>query len=1087
MRPLPLFALLLLTTGCPEPEVCTDGLDNDGDALVDADDPDCAAADTDEPCDTPTSFYADSDGDGYGDPASAIQACEAPSGTVTDATDCDDGDASIHPGADEICNDTDDDCDGLSDEDAVDAAWWYIDHDGDGYGVSHEHYNRAACEQPPGYADNADDCDDAHADAHPGADEVWYDGIDQDCTGGDDYDHDADGYQSADHGGDDCDDDDAEINPGADELCSTTGVDDDCDGSADDDSAIDTSTWYTDADSDGFGDPGVTHDACVAPSGYVADNTDCDDGDAAQYPGADERCNGEDDDCDGATDEDEAEDATTWYADSDGDGYGDASSSAQTCTQPSGYTEDDTDCDDTDMAINPAADELCDGIDNDCDGATDEDDAVDATTWYADADSDGYGDLSTSTRACTQPSDHIGDGSDCDDSDATINPAATEVCDGADNDCDGGIDEDDALDASTWYLDADGDGYGDVSSTTVACDQPSTYVAVDTDCDDGDDAQYPGADEYCNGEDDDCDGTTDEDGAVDAATWYLDGDGDGYGDASSNVQACSQPSSYIEDDMDCDDGDAAINPAADESCDGVDNDCDGDRDEDDAIDASIWYADDDGDGYGDVSSTAQACSQPAGYLGDDTDCDDGDAAINPAASEVCDGADNDCDGRVDPDDAADVSTWYLDADGDGYGDASSSTGACELPSGYAASDTDCDDGDATISPGASEVCDEIDNDCDGLVDDDDSSVMGSTWYADADLDGYGDSASTVSSCSEPSGYVDDDSDCDDSDADVNPDGTEVYGNGVDEDCDGSDSQGFECTGYEVPGDFGTIASAVTALASTDATICLTDPSYSEDVTFYGSGQLVVMGISRDVTTVTGDWDINAWGGGSFTLQGLTVEGTVDIGSYDTVSLHDLSIDSTGATAVSISNLSSSDTLEVDIRQTDINAGGATYGVQSHGYPRTIYLTLTNSYVHDAATCVSFTGYSSYQSKLYSYSSTFYDCDTGIYAQDPYTNARTYIYNSVIVGMGVAIQTDVGSFQDHRYNALYDNTTNYAGGATAGSGYVTSDPELDYSVDPPRPSTTSPILDAGSPSFGLIDYYNNTRGDPPDLGCVEVSF
>ena len=98
-----------------------------------------------------------------------------------------------------------------------------------------------------------------------------------------------------------------------------------------------------------------------------------------------------------------------------------------------------------------------------------------------------------------------------------------------DNDCDGTIDVG-AIDATTWYEDGDGDGYGDPSSTTEACDQPDGYVANDDDCDDDDGAINPDADEVCDNEDNDCDGTVDEDDAVDATTWYEDGDGDGYGD-----------------------------------------------------------------------------------------------------------------------------------------------------------------------------------------------------------------------------------------------------------------------------------------------------------------------------------------------------------------------------------------------------------------------------------------------------------------------------------------------------------------------------------------------------------------------------
>jgi hypothetical protein len=640
------------------------------------------------------------------------QAIDADGDGFDSDEDCDDSDPTVHPGADEICDEIDNDCDGEVDEDTDETFWG--DVDGDGYGDPDVTIN--ACEAPSGYVENADDCDD---------------------------------------------DDDAQ-HPGADELCNNE--DDDCDGEIDEDDAIDAPTWYLDSDGDGYGDQATTMVTCDQPTGYVLDGSDCDDADALQYPGADELCNGEDDDCDGEIDEDEALDTSTWYADADGDGYGDAATTVETCEPPEGYVRNNTDCDDTDPLQYPGADEYCNGEDDDCDLDVDEDDAVDVMTWYRDADTDGYGDPATSDIDCDQPKGFVRDSTDCDDRDPAQHPGADEYCNGEDDDCDGAIDEDDAIDVSTWYADSDGDTYGDPLATDIDCDQPSGYVADDTDCDDTDAAQYPGADEYCNGEDDDCDGDVDEDDAVDVSTWYADTDGDTYGDPAASDIDCNRPSGYVPDNTDCDDTDAAQYPGADEYCNGEDDDCDGDIDEDDALDVATWYADTDADSYGDPASSDIDCDQPTGYVADGTDCDDTDPAQYPGADEYCNGEDDDCDGSIDEDDAVDVSTWYADADLDSYGDAASADIDCDQPTGYVADDTDCDDADPAQYPGADEYCNGEDDDCDGDVDEDGEVLDGDIFYADSDGDSFGDPDDTIAACSQPSGYEDNALDCDDTDA-----------------------------------------------------------------------------------------------------------------------------------------------------------------------------------------------------------------------------------------------------------------------------------------------------------------------------------
>jgi hypothetical protein len=391
------------------------------------------------------------------------------------------------------------------------------------------------------------------------------------------------------------------------------------------------------------------------------------------------------------------------------------------CSQPLGYVSFDSDCDDNNIAINPGATEVCDLVDNDCDGLTDE--GV-QNSYYTDADGDNFG-TGAAILACSQPLGTATNDLDCDDTNAAINPNAVELCNNLDDDCDGNIDE--GLTFITYYADVDGDSFGDPASSVSACTPPSGYVTNNQDCNDNDLAINPLAIEVCDGIDNNCNGTADE-GLL--STYYADGDGDGYG-AGAAILACTQPANTSTTDNDCDDTNNAINPGALEVCNGIDDDCDGTAD--DGLTFLTYYVDADVDGFGDASATGvSSCNPIAGSVTNNGDCNDADNAIFPGATEICNSIDDDCDGSTD--EGLTFTNYYSDLDLDTYGSALLGS-FCSQPLGSVAVGGDCDDNNSAVNPGALEVCNNVDDDCNGLTDDGLTFV---TYFADGDNDTYGD-------------------------------------------------------------------------------------------------------------------------------------------------------------------------------------------------------------------------------------------------------------------------------------------------------------------------------------------------------------
>jgi hypothetical protein len=698
---------------------CLEG-DTDDDGVVDAED-NCI--------DVPNGDQLDSDEDGAGD---ACDADDDNDGTP-DESDCMPLNPVISPEMKELCNGMDDNCNDEIDE-------GFLDSNGDG---------TKDCMEPDSDGDAVFDYEDNCPNkANPGQQDYDQDGLGDKC----DDDDDADGTPDV----DDCAPLDADIYPGAIELCN--GKDDDCDGEIDEEFADENDNGEVDCLEDDTDEDGLLDfdDNCIEipnpeqedfdedGEGDACDEDDDDDGeldetdceplDGAIYPDAMEACNGIDDNCNDEIDE----------------GFGEVTCGQGECVTAAMECVDGAP---NECVPLEGTDELCDELDNDCDGDVDEDfadengngivDCLETDTdedgllddddncplipnpQQEDFDEDGMGDV------CDDDDDGDGDGdlTDCQPLDATVFNGAEEVCNGIDDNCSGIAD----------------DGFGELTCGIGEC------VATVPECADGalqECVAGEPTDEICDGLDNDCDETADEDfpdddgnGIVDCLE--LDTDKDGIVDIKDN---CPEIANEGQEDNDEDGAGDVCDP---------DDDNDGDPD---VTDCAPFDPDAE---FGPVTCGLGVCEHTIESCVDGViiECD----PMEGTGEETCDGMDNNCNGETDEE----------------LGQTTCGLGACENTT------DNCIDGavvecEALSENEVEEVCDGLDNDCDGDVDEESSDCT--TYFLDGDEDNYG-ADESICECAPVDMYTAVASgDCNDDDPAVNPEASELCADAIDNDC-----------------------------------------------------------------------------------------------------------------------------------------------------------------------------------------------------------------------------------------------------------------------------------------------------------------